>query len=201
MNDSNNVLNELLVGKRPDFSRRVLFLDFDGPINLGGHYEAPEGECRTLVHKWRGIPRTGEWEDFIAHTINLSYYEEVARLFGGLNCVWITSWKDLTQSKLNPMLGYDFGYVDWKYRGPSDWGGHGKANAIGKIVKETGCDWLVVDDELGQFKDLIEHESGIAGEMICPDGFLGTSFDEMDEIMRLMTKDMHTDREPVKLVF
>ena len=201
MIDTKSIVDELIVGKRPDFSQRVLFLDFDGPINLGGHYEPPVDETRHIVHKWRGIPKTGEWENFIVSTINLSYYEEVADLFRDLNCVWITSWKDLTQTKLNPLLEYDFGYVNWKYRGLSDWGWHGKTHAVAKIVKETGCDWLVVDDDLGPLKDTIEHESGIAGEMICPDSVLGTSIEEMKEIKRLMLTDTHTDREPAKLIF
>lgn len=201
MVNKESVLDELIVGTRPDFSRRVLFLDFDGPINLGGHYEPPEGEARHVVHRWRGIPKTGEWEDFIVDTINVSYYEEVADLFRDLNCLWITSWKDLTQTKLNPMLGYDFGYVDWKYRGPSDWGWHGKSAAVAKIVKATGCDWLVVDDDLKAFQDSIEHESGVAGEVISPDSLLGTSIEEMEEIRRLMLVDTHTDRKPAKLSF
>lgn len=196
-----DIVDELIVGKQPDWSRRVLFLDFDGPINLGGHYEPPEDEERHIVHTWRGIPHTGEWKDFVCRTLHLSYYQEVADLFRDLNCVWISTWKDLTQSKLNPLLDYDFGYVDWKYRGPSDWGMHGKSSAIATLVKATGCDWLIVDDELEQFHDIIEHESGKAGELIAPNSWTGTSLDEMEEIVHLMTEYVHTLREPAKFEF
>lgn len=197
--EAEKTLSELIVGKRPDFSRRVLFLDFDGPINLGGHYKPPEGESRHIEHAWRGIPKTGEWANSIVNTIHMSYYREVVDLFRDLNCIWISTWKDLTQTKLNPLLGYDFGYVDWKYRGLSDWGGHGKSNGISKIVKATQCEWLVVDDELIRFKDIIEHESGKAGEMICPDMLLGTSTDEMLRISSLMEGGSVTDRPPARL--
>lgn len=193
------VLSELIVGKRPDFSRRVLFLDFDGPINLGGHYEPPEGETRHIEHAWRGIPKTGDWADSLISTIHLSYYAEVADLFRDMNCLWISTWKDLTQSKLNPLLGYDFGYVDWRYRGTSDWGGHGKSSGVAKIVKATGCEWLVVDDELDGFQEVIEHESGKAGEIVIPDMDLGISEEEMSLIRSLMRDGSVTARPPAKL--
>lgn len=185
--DAEALLSELIIGKRPDFSRRVLFLDFDGPVNLGGHYEPPEGETRHVVHKWRGIPRTGEWKDFICNTIHISYYREVADMLRDMNCLWITSWKDLTQSKLNGMMDFDFGYVDWNYRGTSDWGEHGKSLAIGQIVRATGCDWLVVDDQIGEdLRKWIEQESGKPGEVIPADFELGLSLEEMAKIRELM---------------
>lgn len=177
---------DIIVGKQPDFSRPVVFLDFDGVINLGGHYKPPEGEARHIVHRWRGIPRVGEWQDFVCNTIHMSYYQEVADALRSLNCVWISSWKNLTQSKLNPMLGFDFGYVDWKYRGLSDWGQHGKALGISKAVKATGgCDWIVVDDDMWGMQEALEYETGCKGTVIVPDPLIGLTEGECARLVKL----------------
>lgn len=192
MNNNNEhiefpITDELVIGKKPDFSRRVLFLDFDGVINLGGHPHLPENETRKLIKKWRSIPRTGEWEDFICSTIHMAYHPEVVDMLRDLNCVWISSWKDLTQTKLNPMLDFDFGYVNWKYRGFSDWGFHGKVAAVGKIVHETGCEWAVVDDDVGRVPEVLFEECGGTGLVIAPDTDLGLSVEECEAIKRAMS--------------
>lgn len=181
-----NEMSQLIIGKMPDFTRPVLFLDFDGVINMGGHYTPPAGETRHIVHKWRGIPHKGEWENFICDRIHVSFYEEIVDALRDMNCVWISSWKNLTQTKLNPMLGFDFGYVDWKYRGLSDWGMYGKAEGVSQVVNAAGgCEWIVIDDDMAAMKEVIELETGISGIVIAPDSEYGLTLDECTKIQDL----------------
>lgn len=181
---------DLVIGKMPDPTRPVLFLDFDGVINLGGHCTPPEGETRRMIHKWRAIPREGEWESFVCDKIFFSYYQEVADALRDLNCVWITSWKDLTQSKLNPMLGYDFGYVDLRYRGPSDFGSHGKMLYIGEVVKELGIkEYVVCDDDLSDAGRWLSQDTGVKGTVIAPDPEIGLTAKDCARIRRIMREE------------
>lgn len=171
---------QIIIGKQPDFSKPVLFLDFDGVLN------AIPFKSDSLSNNYT-LEKVHVADRNLSRTVKLYIDYDIVDMIRKMNCVWCTSWKEMTQTKLNPLLNVDFGYVDWRYRGPSDYGYYGKVNGIEKVCKETNCDYAVLDDDFYATKgDAIEDIIGRKGLVIAPQPETGVTRDEMAIIRRFM---------------
>lgn len=140
---------EGIIGRQPDPARPVLFLDFDDVVNVFGRYREYAGVRHATVDIGgrRELSSGGSGEE-----VEIAWNEPIVSVLRDANAVWCTSWKSLTQEVLNPALDLDFGFLDWKYRGPSDYGEHGKAAAIAEAVRQGGFPaFAVADDSMGEF--------------------------------------------------
>ena len=174
--------DDIFIGKMPDFSRPVIFLDFDGvvsPVDYERAYKNRENrkfvsdkdllKGRNLIVPWSPLP----------------FYMDVIEFLREQNCLWITSWQDATQDVLNPLLGFDFGYIKTKNI-------HGrrfvnkniayKLEAVAQTVERFGCDWILVDDDARYKKDPLESVGLRSGFYIAPDSYKGLSEDECKKI-------------------
>lgn len=184
MSDLVNNIDKLIIGNKPDFSMPVVFLDFDGVINIyADDFDSLDGN-RTIVRKQCMVPRASSFGQSEPLEIDVFYDQEVIDAIRDMNCVWLTSWKEFTQDRLNPMLDLDFGYVDWKYRGFSDAGKYGKELYVRNVVEATDCDWVVVDDEFFGMDEVLSMETKKEGLVIMPDSSVGLMLDQVDEIRR-----------------
>ena len=184
-------LTELIVGNIPDFTRPVLFLDFDDVLNIFCGEDIPEGCFKTSVTISAGTQRGMAGAINQDKVMTLVLNESVLNSVRMMNAVWLTSWKRLTQDILNPMLNFDFGYVDWNYRGLSDSGEYGKLSAIESIIR---CGkppaFAVVDDSFYLMKDMFERTFPFVDSLvIAPYGNIGISADELAELEQFMYAD------------
>ena len=128
-------MDDLIIGKQPDFTRTVLFLDFDGVVNCFDNRIYKDAIHKKVIIK----------DD---NGLQIAYRPHVVDSLRNLNAVWCTSWKSMTQTVLNPLFNYDFGYVNWLYRGFSDNGFYGKQLAIEKLIQmHPECPSLVIADD------------------------------------------------------
>lgn len=169
----------LVIGNLPDFRKPVAFIDFDGVLNVFPDSRTVNSD-RLVNKRIRGIRRDMPCEQ---NSIHVKYDPEIIAALKGINAVWCTSWNQLTQNKLNPLLGLDWGYVAWKYRGPSDSGVYGKTLYIARISNLTGCKWVSVDDALIGFKDILASETGRDGLLINPADNEGLTLEDIERII------------------
>lgn len=172
-----------LYGTPPDFFRPVLFLDNDGVINVDGIDRDKRPE---LKHADIPIKDCSEFASYEHSTVTVYWDPVIVDAVRNMNVIWMTSWRRMAASKLNPVYGFDFPYVDWKYRGLSDYGQYGKAAAVGNIVRLTGCDWVVVDDDFTNYLDVLELECEKNGVVIVPNFELGITRTELAMLKRIM---------------
>ena len=184
----------MIHGKQPDFTRPVLFLDFDDVVNIfddrrddpdcGLHFEEVVVPRNTASP--HGFPIQ---ED---RHMTFVFDDEIVERLRVLNAVWLTSWKELTQKYQNPVLGVDFGYVDWYYRGFSDGGMYGKADAIGEAIKEYGIKaFAVADNCFYGVEELIAcHAGGAEHIVVAPPSYPGhgLSPDDLDRLEEFLNR-------------
>ena len=158
-----------IIGKQPDFTRPVLFLDFDDVINIFNDYVHvnPTGLHRETVVIPKGTHRPGGGPIPEDKKMPLLWDDEVVNILRGLNAVWISSWKHLTQNLLNPVLGFDFGYADWHYRGFSNPSHDGKRLAVEEIVEHNRIPAFVVADD-SFFSGEADMIVGVDGMIVSP---------------------------------
>lgn len=177
-----------IYGKQPDFTRPVLFLDFDDVINIFDE-RRDDLEC-GLRFEQIIVPRGTEnpHGNPISEDRRLTFVfdEEIVARLRPLNAVWLTSWKGLTQKYQNPVLDTDFGYVEWSYRGLSDSGMYGKAAAIGEVVEKYGIKAFAVADNCFEgVENLIDHHAGGAKHIVvAPPSYIGCGLtsDDLDRL-------------------
>lgn len=174
----------IVVGKMPDFSKPVAFIDFDGVLNVFPDSNR-ENNTEMLTATHVSLDGLGFGDDGIL----VRYDERVVKAIRNLNALWCTSWKAHTQNCLNPAFGIDWGYVDWHYRGLSDPGVYGKIDSLTEVVRETGCDFACIDDDFfgcGGMKDVITSNAGKEPlAVIVPDTRIGLQLEDIEKLVSL----------------
>lgn len=166
---------ELIKGKMPDAVRPLVFLDFDGVVNLFRRDGRDDVVRKTIF-----VPGGSDAFLNADREVEIAYRQEVADTLRPLNCLWITNWKARTQDVLNPVLGFDFGYVDWLYRGLSDSGCYGKKLGIERASAMLGLsEYAVADDVFYGWEDAFP--PGVL--LIAPDPEEGLSDAELAKIL------------------
>ena len=173
-----------VIGEPPDFFKPVLFLDNDGVINIDGIDRDKRPE---LMHEDIGIRDCSEFDAYNHSHVTVYWDPVIVNAVRNMNAIWTTSWRRMAVSKLNPVYGFDFPYLEWTYRGVSDYGQYGKAAAVGGVVRLTGCDWVVVDDDFTNYIDVLELECEKNGVVIVPNFELGITRNELSMLARVMS--------------
>jgi hypothetical protein len=177
-----------IIGKKPDFTRPVLFLDFDDVINIFSDTirKDPTGFCQKTVIFKKGTNKPDGGLLSSDREMHLVWNGAVVDVLRGLNAIWISSWKHLSQSVLNPLLEFDFGYADWKYRGFSNPSHDGKRLAIEQIVNDNNIPaFAIADDSFFQNEDKMI--VGVDGLIKVPEyGGAGLSQDDARAIRQFL---------------
>ena len=172
-----------VVGKQPRWDEPVLFVDFDDVVNVFGRYREYPGVMHAVVdtsNAGRSLAGSSETE--------IAWNQPIVSALSKMNAVWITSWKHLTQSVLNPVLDLDFGYLDWLYRGPSDYGAFGKSAGIIEAVMGNGCPaFAVVDDSMGRFASVFSNAlPDVPHKIIAPKRDMGLTLPQIAELLQFL---------------
>lgn len=177
--------------KMPDFMRPVLFLDHDGVINLDAEMEP---DAPGISSEYINFPEDCAFYQ-VSHNTTVFWRTSIVEALRDTNSIWCTNWKQEAYTILNKIYNYDFSWIDWKKRGMSDWGTYGKALYIGNIVRATGCDWVVIDDDfVDGYSDLLYLEtdttdqSDYTGLIIAPKAEVGLSNEELIEALKALNK-------------
>ena len=179
MENYQNEISKLIVGKMPDFSRPVIFLDFDGVISPI-HVEDFPDDKRNIISNYDNNVAKELHKGF-----EIFWFSELADFLRDKNCVWISSWKNETQTYLNPLLGFDFGYIvspsvyDKRFENCDI---SGKLQGMYQIIEASGCDWVLLDDE-AEFDGDVLVDLGIkSGLVVCPYPFGCLTVENCEEI-------------------
>lgn len=178
------ILNNIVKGNLPKLDEPIIFLDFDDVINVFGDYRNNSDViCENVVIS-TGTPRPGLASEVLQEDkiMEIAWRPAVVDVLRNMNCLWCTSWLHLTQSIVNPVLGVDFGYVEWAYRGFSDDGRYGKTNSIIEIIRTANTPFVVIDDSFWNWEDMFQYQlHNIPCKIIAPFIDEGLTLEQLNE--------------------